>query len=206
MAVTVTLAQIAFHCRLVADPSNDPPVEIRALLDPLVNWAADEVILSTTDFCPDSAHNAAVLSLVAYMVDSPPASRHHGNALANSGAPFLLRRWLHRRAIELVEYEPDPWPIVTALRTDQQVGDWFTPPTGGVAQIAVENPQPGGVYMMFARNGDGSSTGEVETDVRLSHTQQINKVYLTPAFEYQVRTTAPVGGRVLVVFFSRRIA
>ena len=32
------------------------------MLGPLVAWAADEVVLSTTDLCPDSAHNAAVLS------------------------------------------------------------------------------------------------------------------------------------------------
>ena len=101
MAVTLTLGAIAFHCRLVADPSTAPPSEVEALLDPLVAWAADEVVLSTTDLCPDSAHNAAVLNMVAYMVDAPPASRHHGNMIANSGAPFILRRWLKRRAIEL---------------------------------------------------------------------------------------------------------
>ena len=206
MAVTVTLGQIAFHCRLTADPSEAPPFEVEAMLSPLVRWAVDEVVLSTTDFCPDSAHDAAVLSLVAYMVDAPPASRHHGNMIANSGVPFILRRWLKRRAIELTEFEPAPWPTVEALRTDQQVGDWFTPPTGGIAQIMVENPQPGDVYRMFARIGDGSSTGEVETDVRLDRAQQTNKVYLSPAFEYQVRTAGPVGGRVWVVFFSRRTA
>ena len=101
MAVTVTLGQIAFHCRLTADPSMAPPDPVAAMLGPLVAWAADEVVLSTTDLCPDSAHNAAVLSLVAYMVDAPPASRHHGNAIANSGVVFILRRWLKRRAIEL---------------------------------------------------------------------------------------------------------
>ena len=101
MAVTLTMGAIAFHCRLVADPSTDPPFEVEALLSPLVSWAADEIVSSTTDRCPDSAHNAAVLSLVAYMVDAPPASRHHGNALANSGVVFILRRWLKRRAIEL---------------------------------------------------------------------------------------------------------
>ena len=104
MAVTLTMGQVAFHCRLTADPSADPPFEVEAMLSPLVSWAADEVVLSTTALCPDSAHNAAVLSLTAYMVDAPPASRHHGHALANSGVPFILRRWLKRRAIELTEF------------------------------------------------------------------------------------------------------
>ena len=104
MAVTLTMGQIAFHCRLTADPSMAPPSEVEAMLSPLVSWAADEVVLSTTALCPDSAHNAAVLSLTAYMVDAPPAGRHHGNALANSGVPFILRRWLKRRAIELTEF------------------------------------------------------------------------------------------------------
>ena len=31
------------------------------MLTPLVRWAADEVQLSTTDLCPDSAHNAAAV-------------------------------------------------------------------------------------------------------------------------------------------------
>ena len=104
MAVTLTLGAIAFHCRLTADPSMAPPVEVEAMLSPLVAWAADEIVSSTTDRCPDSAQNMAVLSLVAYMVDAPPASRHHGNAISNSGVPIILRRWLKRRAIELTEF------------------------------------------------------------------------------------------------------
>ena len=43
----------------------------------------------------------AVLAVVAYLIDAPPASRHHGAALANSGVPYILRRWLHRRAIAI---------------------------------------------------------------------------------------------------------
>ena len=140
------------------------------------------------------------------MVDSPPASRHHGNMIANSGVPFILRRWMKRRAISLTKFESIPWPIVTALRDDQQVGDWFTPPVGGVAQMMLIDPQAGGAYKMYARIGDGSSAGEVETDVRLSAVQQVTRVYLSPAFQYQVRTAAPVGGRVVVAFFSRGAA
>ena len=87
------------------------------------------------------------------MVDAPPASRHHGNMIANSGVPFILRRWMKRRAIELTEFEPIPWPTVEALRADQQVGDWFTPPTGGIAQIMAENAQRG------ARNGSADPCG-----------------------------------------------
>ena len=206
MAVTLSLSQIAFHCRLTAEPGGDPPFEIAAMLGPLVRWAADEVQLSTTDLCPDSAHNAAVLSLVAYMVDAPPASRHHGNALANSGVPFILRRWLHRRAIELTEFEPVPWPTVEALRADQQVGDWFTPPTGGIAQIMAENAQRGATYEMEARTLVGGSGAPVQTDVHLSIVSQVSNVYLTPAFQYRVTSTGPIGATVWVAFFSRRTA
>ena len=78
-----------------------PPSEVEALLDPLVAWATDEVVAATVESTPDSALNMAVLSLVAYMVDAPPASRHHGNMISNSGVPIILRRWLKRRAIEL---------------------------------------------------------------------------------------------------------
>ena len=202
MAVTLTLGAIAFHCRLTADPSAAPPFEVEAMLSPLVAWAADEVVLSTTRLCPDSAHNAAVLSLVAYAIDSPPASRHHGNAIANSGVVFILRRWLKRRAVSLTSADDmlaaPPWPTVEALHSYQQVGDWFTPPTGGIFQVLVENPPLDAVYLMYARIGDGSSTDEVKTDVRLDRVRQTTRVYLSPAFEYQVRTTGPAGARVWV--------
>ena len=206
MAVTVTLGAIAFHCRLTADPSMAPPESVEAMLRPLVRWAADEVQLSTTDLCPDSAHNAAVLNMVAYMVDAPPASRHHGNMIANSGAPFILRRWMKRRAIELTEFEPIPWPTVEALRADQQVGDWFTPPVGGIAQIMAENAQRGATYEMEARTLVGGSGAPVQTDVHLSIVSQVSNVYLSPAFQYRVTSTGPIGATVWVAFSSRRTA
>ena len=206
MAVTLSLSQVAFHCRLVAEPGGDPPSEVAALLAPLVRWASDEIQLSTTDYCPDSYHNMAVLALVSYLVDMPPASRHHGNAVSNSGCLIILRRWLRRRAIELTEFEPVPWPTVEALRADQQVGDWFTPPVGGIAQIMAENAQRGATYEMEARTLVGGSGAPVQTDVHLSIVSQVSNVYLSPAFQYRVTSTGPIGATVWVAFSSRRTA
>ena len=94
MAVTLTMGRLLFHCRLVADPSTDPPFEVEALLSPLVSWAADEI---------------------------------------GSGAP-------------------------------------------------------------------------VQTDVHLSIVSQVSNVYLSPAFQYRVTSTGPIGATVWVAFSSRRTA
>ena len=53
MAVTLTMGQVAFHCRLVSDPAADPPAEVEAMLSPLVLWAVDEIVSSTTAGCPE---------------------------------------------------------------------------------------------------------------------------------------------------------
>ena len=155
MAVTVSLAQIAYHSRQTAAQQGPVPDEVKTLLRPLVDWAAAEVIASTTEAAPDAAHNTAVIALVSYLVDVPPASRHtaYGNAWANSGAAMILRRWLKRRAVAVSNGAaprsappPDPAPI---------------PDPGGDDMPTPELPQPAGVRF-FVPVFDASTLGGVQ--------------------------------------------
>lgn len=67
-------------------------------------YAVAEVLRAAPD-APESAHNMAAIAIVAYMLDAPPAAPGGGfaNAWANSGAVFILRPWLLRRAVALTE-------------------------------------------------------------------------------------------------------
>ena len=113
MAVTLTNAEILAQLRLGPGPAglsgegrdailvvdNDPV----ALLPARAAWASAEVVRRTVDDCPDDVHNMAVLALVGYLYDAPPSAAGGGyaHAWANSGAVFILRPYLHRRAVEI---------------------------------------------------------------------------------------------------------
>ena len=104
MAVTLTDEQLAFAVRLTADPAGAVPAADLALMLIPRAWAAEEVVRAAPN-APDSAHNLAVLALVGYMLDAPPAAPggRFANAWAHSGAVFILRAWLIRRAVAFTE-------------------------------------------------------------------------------------------------------
>ena len=65
-----------------------------------IAFARLEVAAAAPD-APDEYHNIACVVLAGYLYDAPPSKL--GNAWANSGAAFILRRYLIRRAVPLTE-------------------------------------------------------------------------------------------------------
>ena len=102
MAVTVSIGQLAVACRLATDPAATVPEPDRTVLQGILDFASVEAV-AVAPGAPDAHHNRAVIQLSAYLYDQPPSTRGamFGNAMVNSGAYFVLRRYVKRRAVAL---------------------------------------------------------------------------------------------------------
>ena len=82
------------------------------MLQGILDFASVEAV-AVAPGAPDAHHNrAAVIQLSAYLYDQPPSTRGamFGNAMVNSGAYFVLRRYVKRRAVALVGDTVRLWP------------------------------------------------------------------------------------------------
>ena len=97
MAVTLTLTQLGAAMRLlIAGQTTLPPEysdEVQRLLD-----TAKAIVEKRAPDAPDTVQNEAVVLMVAYIFDSPPATRgtSYANAYEYSGAAALVSHWVDR--------------------------------------------------------------------------------------------------------------
>ena len=100
MTVTLTLGQLANQVRVSTTASNsDVPPYYATILAPNLA-AATEMVEKRAPDAPDDAQNKAVVQIVGYWMEAPPAApRRFGyNVWQNSGAAQLLAPWIVRRA------------------------------------------------------------------------------------------------------------
>ena len=74
--------------------------DLTGLMPARIAFAKLEVVAAAPD-APNEYHNIACVVLSGYLFDAPPSKL--GNAWANSGAAFILRRYLIRRAVAFTE-------------------------------------------------------------------------------------------------------
>ena len=111
-----------------------------------IAFAKLEVVAAAPD-APDEYHNIACVVLAGYLYDAPPSKL--GNAWANSGAAFILRRYLIRRAVPAHRGDGMTWPWQRAARTEQRAGS--------VTDSVIAELQ---------RRAAGGSSGDPSSDVR----------------------------------------
>ena len=100
MSVTLTLGQLANQVRVSTSASeSDVPMYYRTILTPNLA-AATALVLARAPDAPDEAHNRAVVQIVGYWLESPPAApqRFGYNAWLHSGAAQILKPFIERRA------------------------------------------------------------------------------------------------------------
>ena len=100
MAVTITLGRLAEEVRVSAtDASSDVPTHyVNVLTTNLA--AATALVEARAPEAPDDAMNKAVIAVVDYWLESPPAAaqRFGFNAYLQSGAAQMLAPFIQRRA------------------------------------------------------------------------------------------------------------
>ena len=100
MAVTLTLGELANQVRIsVTASTSDVPDEYNTILSTNLA-AATALVESRAPAAPDDSQNKAVVQLVAYWLDAPPAApqRFGYNAWLHSGAAQILAPFIERRA------------------------------------------------------------------------------------------------------------
>ena len=100
MSVTITLGQLANQVRVsVTASESDVPMYYRTILTPNLA-AATALVEARAPDAPDAAHNKAVVQIVGYWLDAPPAApqRFGYNAWLHSGAAQILGPFIERRA------------------------------------------------------------------------------------------------------------
>ena len=100
MPVTITLGQLANQVRVsVTDATSDVPTEYAAILTSNLA-AATALVEARAPLAPDEQQNKAVVQIVAYWMESPPAAaqRFGHNAWLHSGAAQILGPFIERRA------------------------------------------------------------------------------------------------------------
>ena len=101
MAVTLTVQQLAYGLRLIADTTDTVEEPMLAVLTRTLG-AATELVQDYASAAPESVQNEATLRLAGYLYDTPPsiagASQH---PLRDSGALALLSTYRVRRAVKL---------------------------------------------------------------------------------------------------------
>ena len=97
MAVTISIAQLSQAVRLSVTGSPDPPY-LAILTRNLA--VATELVEARAPLAPEDSQNKAVVQLVGYWLDAPPAApgRFGYNAWQNSGAAQVLAPFIERRA------------------------------------------------------------------------------------------------------------
>ena len=100
MAVTITIGQLANQTRVsVTGNESDVPQYYRSILTPNLA-AATALVEARAPDAPDDAQNRAVVQIVGYWLESPPApaQRFGANAWLHSGAGQILAPFIERRA------------------------------------------------------------------------------------------------------------
>ena len=100
MAVTITLGQLANQVRISTTAStSDVPDEYNTILSTNLA-AATALVESRAPAAPDDSQNKAVVQIVGYWLESPPAApqRFGYNAWLHSGAAQILGPFIERRA------------------------------------------------------------------------------------------------------------
>ena len=100
MSVTLTLGQLANQTRFsVTAGTSDIPAFYATILGPNLA-AATELVERRAPDAPDDAQNKAVVQIVGYWLESPPAApqRFGFNAWLQSGAAQILAPFIERRA------------------------------------------------------------------------------------------------------------
>ena len=100
MSVTLTLGDLAAQVRVSAtdDASDIPSGYVEILVRDLA--AATTMVEGRAPLASDDAHNKAVVQIVGYWLESPPApaQRFGSNAWLHSGAAQVLGPFIERRA------------------------------------------------------------------------------------------------------------
>ena len=100
MSVTLTLGQLANQTRVSTTANeSDVPQYYRTILTPHLAAATSLVERRAPD-APDDAQNRAVVQIVGYWLEAPPApaQRFGFNAWLHSGAAQILGPFIERRA------------------------------------------------------------------------------------------------------------
>ena len=100
MAVTITLGRLANQVRVSAtDSTSDvPDAYVEVLTSDLA--AATALVEARAPAAPDDSQNKAVVQIVGYWLDAPPAApqRFGHHAWLHSGAAQILAPFIERRA------------------------------------------------------------------------------------------------------------
>ena len=100
MAVTLTLGELANQVRIsVTASTSDVPAEYNTILAANLA-AATAMVEARAPAAPDDSQNKAVVQIVGYWLESPPAApqRFGYNAWLHSGAAQILGPFIERRA------------------------------------------------------------------------------------------------------------
>ena len=100
MAVTLTLGRLANQVRVSStDATSDVPDAYVAVLTSDLA-AATALVEARAPLAPDDSQNKAVVQIVGYWLDAPPAApqRFGHNAWLFSGAAQILAPYIERRA------------------------------------------------------------------------------------------------------------
>ncbi len=104
MAVTLTVPQLAYSLRVVADTTTTIEEPLLSVLTGLLA-ASVRMVLDYAPNTPDDIANEAVKRLAGYLYDIPPGSTGRGvaNPIGASGAQALIGPYRVRRAYALGE-------------------------------------------------------------------------------------------------------
>ena len=100
MAVTITIGSLANQVRVsTTDATDDVPDSYDAVLTSNLA-AATALVEARAPLAPEDSQNKAVVQIVAYWLDAPPATaqRFGYNAWQFSGAAQILAPFIERRA------------------------------------------------------------------------------------------------------------
>ena len=93
-APMITLAEVAVHVRVSADPATPPGEPYASLLDDMID--AGKAIIA--EYCPDAplaVADIALVQIVGYYLDRPTSWRllHYADVFRNSGCQSTLATW-----------------------------------------------------------------------------------------------------------------
>ena len=107
MAVTLTVNELGYAIRLVADTTETIEAPILGVLTDLLATST-QLVTDYAPMAPDSIHNEAARRLAGFLYDAPPSGSggRWSNPMAQSGAQALLSSYRVRRATALGSWQP----------------------------------------------------------------------------------------------------
>ena len=158
MAVTLTVQQLAYSLRLLADTTESVEEPIAGVLSGLLG-STSALVLQYAPRAPDAIHNEAATRLAGFLYDVPPgANRQSINPMRDCGAMSLLSSFRVQRATVLDDGGASLIPEGVGLNAEQ-VRDLIQQELAGL----------GGVTDAIARDRAGQAQNEIDAHESSQH-------------------------------------